>query len=73
MARSTRNIGTRGNKIEQVAGKGLLHRRALLERGAAFAGAFGAGAELNAIFYFEIMSPATALSRQSNQETGHGA
>ena len=35
--------------IEQVAGNGLLHRRALLERGIVFAGALGAGAAARAI------------------------
>ena len=34
------------NRIEQVAGNGLLHRRALLRRGVAFAGALGAGVGL---------------------------
>ncbi|MFZ0723014.1 MAG: sulfite dehydrogenase [Xanthobacteraceae bacterium] len=48
MARSTTNTATSGNKFEQVAGNGLLHRRALLGRGVAFAGAFGAGVGLNA-------------------------
>src|SRR5271155_2447468 len=46
MARSMRNIEL--NKIEKVAGNGLLHRRALLGRGIAFAGALGAGAGLKA-------------------------
>src|SRR5271167_4097609 len=44
MARSTRNIEL--NKIEKVAGNGLLHRRALLTQGAAFAGALSAGVGL---------------------------
>ena len=48
MTRSTTNTATSGNKFEQVAGNGLLHRRALLGRGVAFAGAFGAGVGLNA-------------------------
>ena len=36
------------SKAEQVAGNGLLHRRALLRRGAAFASALSAGVGLNA-------------------------
>src|SRR5579862_8777017 len=36
------------NKVEQVAGNGLVHRRALLGRGVAFAGALATGAGLNA-------------------------
>src|SRR5580704_14995583 len=36
------------SKTEQVAGNGLLHRRALLRRGIAFAGALSTGAGLNA-------------------------
>jgi sulfane dehydrogenase subunit SoxC len=43
MARSTGNTGFRRGDFEKVAGNGLLHRRALLGRGAAFAGALGAG------------------------------
>jgi hypothetical protein len=62
-------VGTLGNKIEQVAGSGVLHRRALLGRGAAFDAVIGP----NVIFYFEIMSSAAVLSRQSNQETDHVA
>ena len=45
MIRSKRN---RPAKIEPVAGNGLLHRRALLGRGIAFAGALGAGVGLKA-------------------------
>ena len=48
MARSTRNIERSKGTIEQVAGNGLLHRRALLGRGIAFAGALGAGIGLKA-------------------------
>src|SRR5271170_3081942 len=44
MARSTKTIGP--STIENVAGNGLLHRRALLTRGAAFAGALSAGVGL---------------------------
>ena len=36
------------NEVEQVAGNGLLHRRALLGRGVAFAGALGTGVGLGA-------------------------
>jgi sulfane dehydrogenase subunit SoxC len=36
------------SKTEEVAGNGLLHRRALLGRGVAFAGALATGAGLNA-------------------------
>jgi sulfane dehydrogenase subunit SoxC len=46
MARSKRNIEP--GKVEQVAGNGLLHRRALLGGGVAFAGAVGARVGLNA-------------------------
>src|SRR6202035_219021 len=46
MTRSTTNPVP--GKTEQVAGNGLLHRRALLRRGAAFAGALSTGAGLNA-------------------------
>src|ERR1700723_3835408 len=35
---------TEPDTVEHVAGNGLLHRRALVERGAAFAGALGIGA-----------------------------
>src|SRR5580693_6638951 len=45
MARSTRNAEL--NRTEQVAGNGLLHRRALLRHGVAFAGALTTGAGLN--------------------------
>ena len=48
MARFTENTATSGNKLEKVAGNGLLHRRALLGRGIAFAGAAGAGVGLKA-------------------------
>jgi sulfane dehydrogenase subunit SoxC len=46
MARFTKTIGS--STIENVAGNGLLHRRALLGRGVALAGALGAGAGLRA-------------------------
>jgi hypothetical protein len=65
----SRFVGTLGNKIEQVSGDGVLHRRASSERGAAFDASIGP----NVIFYFEMMSSTTALSRQPNQEIGHGA
>jgi sulfane dehydrogenase subunit SoxC len=42
MARSKRSVGSR----EYVAGNGLLHRRGLLQRSAAFVGAWGTGAGL---------------------------
>jgi sulfane dehydrogenase subunit SoxC len=38
----------RGIELDQVAGNGLLHRRALLRHGVAFAGALGAGLGLRA-------------------------
>ena len=44
MARSTQNFDL--NKTEKVAGNGLLHRRALLGQGVAFAGALSAGVGL---------------------------
>jgi sulfane dehydrogenase subunit SoxC len=42
MARSSGN--TEADRVEHVGGNGLLHRRALLRRGAMFVGALGAGA-----------------------------
>jgi len=42
MARFSRN--TEVDTVENVGGNGLLHRRALLRRGAMFAGALGVGA-----------------------------
>jgi sulfane dehydrogenase subunit SoxC len=42
----TRSKSGRKNNFEYVAGNGLLHRRALLQGGAAFAGALGAGSGL---------------------------
>jgi sulfane dehydrogenase subunit SoxC len=42
MARFSGN--TEADTVERVAGNGLLHRRALLRRGAMLAGAFGVGA-----------------------------
>jgi hypothetical protein len=65
----SRFVGTLGNKIEQVAGNGVFHRLAPLERGAAFDADIGP----NGIFYFEMMSLAAALSPQSKQEISRGA
>ena len=48
MTRSVKNIGLSDSEIEEVAGNGLLHRRALLGQGIAFAGALGTGAGLSA-------------------------
>jgi hypothetical protein len=65
----SRFVGTLGNKIEQVAGNGVFHRLAPLERGAVFDADIGP----NGIFYSEMMSLVAALSRQSKQEIGRGA
>ena len=66
----SRFVGTLGNKIDHVAGNGVFHRLAPLERGAAFDADIGP----NGIFhFFKMMSLVAALSRQSKQEIGRGA
>ena len=52
--------------LEHVAGNGLLHRRALFQRGAAFAGALGAGAGLATAAAAEPLTEAPWASAPGN-------